>query len=159
MVLGKGQPNGTAQGDLGLFELPDRLGGQIGFVLNKAARQLHAMFTESLEPLGIKPQHYAVLVLLDASGPLSQQAIGQRLYIDRTTMVHIVDDLEKRGLAVRAKNPADRRKHAVSITEPARKVVAEAGRMADSVQEQYLAPLSQNERRQLLQLLKRLLRP
>ena len=44
-----------------------------------------------------------------SSGPQSQGWIGERLGIDRTTMVQLVDELERRGLVERKRNPNDRR--------------------------------------------------
>jgi DNA-binding MarR family transcriptional regulator len=47
-------------------------------------------------------------------GSLSQQAIGERLRIDRTTMVALIDDLERGGYVKRERNPHDRRAYVIT---------------------------------------------
>lgn len=138
-------------------ELPGILAARMGFVLGEAARRLDAAVRRGLAPLGIHPRHYAVLALLRETGPLSQQEIGRRLAIDRTTMVYLIDDLEKRGLVVRDRDPGDRRKYAVSATGAARNMLREADNILATVERRFLATLSPAERRQLYRLLERLL--
>jgi DNA-binding MarR family transcriptional regulator len=62
-------------------------------------------------------------VLIRTQGPRSQQYIGEALRIDRTTMVGVIDDLERRGLVQRVRDPDDRRRYAVSLTDKARELV------------------------------------
>jgi len=72
-------------------------------------------------------------------------------------MVSLVDDLSKLGLVERAPNPADRRAHAVTLTEEGRKVRQMAAAAVDATQEEILAPLTAEEREQLRNLLSKLL--
>jgi MarR family len=56
----------------------------------------------SLAAEGIRTRHAALLVLIDAEGPMSQRALGRRLRIDKSPMVGLIDDLEQLGLAAAA---------------------------------------------------------
>jgi DNA-binding MarR family transcriptional regulator len=138
-------------------QMPDNLSLHLGFVLNKAAQQMRESFEQALEPLGIKPRHYGVLSVIAEAGPLPQNVIGDKLDCDRNTMVSIVDDLEKAGLARREVHPDDRRAYAVCLTAPGRKLLKEAQAVAGAVESKFLAPLNAKQRRQLHQLLKQLL--
>ena len=128
-----------------------------GFVVNKAAQLVREAFEDSLRPMGIGARHYGTLLLIATDGPCSQHAIGERIACDRTTMVGIVDDLERLRLAERRADPLDRRAYAVHPTEAGRKVLARAQRAALNAEEEFLKPLSGAERKQLQALLARLL--
>jgi DNA-binding MarR family transcriptional regulator len=41
--------------------------------------------------------------------------------VDRSTIVTVVDQLEGRGLVARCPSPADKRSHALHLTEPGRR--------------------------------------
>lgn len=114
---------------------------------------------EALAPLGLRPKHYGVLRVLAAVGPdeaLSQQALGARLGIDRTTVVAVIDDLEGLGLAVRRVDPDDRRAHRIELTKPGRATLARADASVAAADDALLAPLARDERRQLHALLRRI---
>jgi DNA-binding MarR family transcriptional regulator len=70
-------------------------------------------------------------------------------------MVHIIDDLERQGLAERRRNENDRRSHSVRITPAGLERLAAAEATMDATMDELLAPLSTSERRQLHDLLDR----
>ena len=90
------------------------------------------------------------------SKPLSQVEMGERLGIDRNTMVLLLDDLEARGLVTRRRDPRDRRAHLVSLTDAGRDVLAQSTALARRTNDEVFAPLSAEERAQLHALLSRL---
>jgi len=47
-----------------------------------------------------------VLTLIESEGPASQQRLADRVGVDRTTMVALVDALEEKGLVNRLRDPA-----------------------------------------------------
>jgi DNA-binding MarR family transcriptional regulator len=123
------------------------------FLASQAAQQLA---NERLSPLGITAREFGVLTLLARTGQLSQQAIGEQLRIDRTTMVAMVDALEQAGFVRRERNPNDRRAHAVKLTLKGRARQRRGAETLDHARNEFFAPLSKHEREQLLALLKRL---
>src|SRR5438132_14403186 len=78
---------------------PGSLAKRTGFLLAKASQRARELSEGSLAPIGIKPRHYCVLALLGEAGPSTQQALGDRLRIDRTSMVGVIDRLERLGFA------------------------------------------------------------
>ncbi len=137
-------------------ELPESLTVWTGFLLHKAAQRVHDRVEERLEPLGLRPRHVGVMRVLAAEGPHSQHALCERLRIDRTTMVSVVDDLERLGLAERQDDPADRRAYRVQLTRYGEERLAEACAVVNEAEEQLLAPLSPEERVALRTLLCRI---
>lgn len=123
------------------------------FLASQAAQQLA---NERLAPLGITGRKFGVMTLLARSGELSQQTIGERLRIDRTTMVAIIDALEEAGLVRRQRDPNDRRAYAVKLTPKGRTRQRRAAETLENARDEFFAPLSMHEREQLLALLKRL---
>ncbi len=136
--------------------LPEILAEHIGFMLSKATQRGVELVHEALAPLGIKSRHFGVLMVLERVSPLSQQLVGERLRIDRTTMVAIVDDLERLGLAARGWDPIDRRAYRVQLTSSGEAVLRRADQAVAVAESRFLAPLSAAERRQLHVVLRRL---
>jgi len=79
--------------------------------------------------------------------------LGDKLAIDRTTMVGLVDELEGMGLVERKRNHEDRRRYDLVLTDAGRSAVSEAEATAERVKEAVLAPLDDARRRQLHEML------
>ena len=77
----------------------------------------HGRRSAEATPQGPRLHQMSVLAVLDESGPQSQRDLARRLGVDPSDMVALIDALEAEGLAVRERDPADRRRHAVAITE------------------------------------------
>jgi DNA-binding MarR family transcriptional regulator len=121
---------------------------QLGFL---AARR----FGELLAPLGLEPRQAGLLTRLAANEGTSQQALADLLGLNATRMVFLVDELERRGLVERRRNPADRRSHALYLTGRGRDTLRQA-RQAMAAHEGGLgASLTGAERKQLVALLRK----
>ena len=131
----------------------------IGFLLNKTALKVSQQADAGLEPFAIQIRHYAILLLLtQLNSTVSQKEIGERLWIDRNTMVSLLDHLEAQELAVRTRDPNDRRSYAISITGKGRSVVEQAGQIVGEANAQFVEALSADELEQLTTLLIKLLK-
>ena len=86
----------------------------------------------------------------------SQQAIGEALRIDRTTMVSLVDQLERRGLVRRERNPADRRAYTIGLTAEGRDLQRNAEAALDAAAAEFFGALSEHEQIGLCEQLGRL---
>jgi DNA-binding MarR family transcriptional regulator len=113
-------------------------------------------FSTRLEKLGLTTRMWGALNVLAVEGALTQQALGKCTGIDPSSMVSTVDDLEAAGLVERRRHPSDRRAHAIHITEQGRETLTRGRQLARGAQEDLLAPLSPEERKQLHELLLRL---
>ena len=131
----------------------------LGAVLNKAAASVRELANGALAPLGLEIRQFIVLTFLRQFGPVSQQSLGEYVRIDRTTMVSLVDDLERKGFVERRRNPEDRRAYAIHITSSGREVQQRAEEVLERADDEFMAPLSRDEREQLRELLVRLVEP
>jgi DNA-binding MarR family transcriptional regulator len=151
---------------------------RVGTLLLTASEAAQAAGNSALEPLGIGVKHFAVLTFLaheeggDAVGGVhdvvagrpasgmslvSQQAIGEALRIDRTTMVSLIDALERFRLVRRERNPADRRAYSIRLTAEGHRLQARAERELDLAAAAFFAPLSAKEQATLRNQLARLI--
>jgi DNA-binding MarR family transcriptional regulator len=131
----------------------------VGFLLNKAAHQIERRFADALRSHKLAPREYGVLASIARQGPQSQQQIGERLGIDRTTMVNIIDDLEDAALVTRVRDRVDRRRYAITLSPDGERLIHETLFDIDAeTHNSYLAVLEQREHEQLLDMLRRLVR-
>lgn len=131
--------------------LSARIGGQM-YLAHRYAR---AATNEALREFGIELRHLGVLNMLAQDGPMNQRALVDRLQLDKSSMVYVIDELERQGLAERRRDPRDRRSYQVSITDAGRERVTAAAAATAVVMDRLCEPLSGQERRQLSDLLGR----
>jgi DNA-binding MarR family transcriptional regulator len=127
-----------------------------GYLLSYAAQRFQEQFDTFMEPLKIRVRHFRILVLLGESEPLSQVVIGERLSVDRNTIVLLLDDLEALEYVIRRRDPCDRRAHCVSLTEKGKTALEQGLEQAKRTNDIVLAPLDPSEQFQLHSLLRRL---
>ena len=120
----------------------------------RAARLLQEGFAADGDRL--RGYHYRLLAALEEFGPASQAALGRGTGIDRSDVTAALVELEERGLVERNVNPADRRRNVVSITPAGARRLEELDTVVDKIQERLLAPLSEEERRQFITLIRRI---
>lgn len=134
---------------------PNPVAGTIGGQLYVAHRYARAAANRALQEHDVELRHLGVLGIVAEDGPLSQRALVDRLQLDKSSMVHIVDELERQGLAERRRDPRDRRICAVHITPAGRDRLAAASATSSEAMTELLAPFSAAERQQLYDLLGR----
>jgi DNA-binding MarR family transcriptional regulator len=130
----------------------------VAFLLVQLGFHLAQVFGERLEPLGLEQRHAGMLVRLAGNNGRSQQAIAELLGVNPTRMVFLTDELEKLGLVERRRNPADRRSHALYLTEAGTAMLARVREVTRAHEAAITAGLSAAERDQLTALLQHLAR-
>jgi DNA-binding MarR family transcriptional regulator len=127
------------------------------FVLGTLSMAVGDLVERALEPLDLRLRHYRLLRLLFFEGARQQSSIGPVLGIDRTTVVAIVDHLEKLKFAKRVRSPEDRRAYVVAITEKGRRATEKATNLVNTVEASMFSPLTSDERDLVRKLSARLL--
>jgi MarR family transcriptional regulator, transcriptional regulator for hemolysin len=128
--------------------------GQLFFRLWRAT---HTRAADALETVGLTPALFALLNVIGAREGAIQQELGSAMAIDRSTMVALIDQLESAGLAKRRPSATDRRARQIEITPKGRRLLQRARRMVAQVEDEVLAGLTAEERRELEALLRRAL--
>ena len=137
---------------------PEPLASTTGFLLSWNGRRTAAGFAEVLEQVGLSPPVFGVMTLIDSRPGLTQRQLVKGSLIDASSMVAVLDELERGGLAERRPHPSDRRKHAVHLTAKGKRKLARARELATDFADELLAPLDAEERETLRLLLRRLAR-
>ncbi len=118
-------------------------------------KRLRALLAEAIDaqlaPLDIDVREFTVLVLLDSEGPRTQQRISERLRIDRTTVVTLVDSLQTKALLTRNRDPQDRRVNIVAITPAGTKLRKRATPRVEVAENQVLGHLTAKQRSGLIE--------
>jgi len=134
---------------------PARLRKLTSWQANRVSN-LGARMTARHMPLTARSD-FAVLAALEEYGPLSQADLGRRLGLDRNDVSGIVTRLESGRHLDRQTDPANRRRNVVTLTSSGRRYLEEVQRHADAAQNDLLAGLTTAERRQLNELLAKIL--
>ena len=128
-----------------------------GQLLFRLWRANHTRAAEVLGSLGLTTALFALLNVVNAREGAIQQELGATLGIDRSTMVSLIDELERAGLARRRPSATDRRAREVAITPKGRRLLKQARELLSRAEDDVLGGLSADERHELLALLRRAL--
>ena len=127
----------------------------IGYQLRRAQVAVFRDFEQSVGALGISPGRVGVLELVQCNPGITQSRLAETVGLDRSTLVPVLDTLEKRGLVERRRG-LDRRTNGLWLTIPGKRLLGHVKRRILVHERRFLTPLSEVERRQLINLLARL---
>ena len=122
-------------------------------MLLRLAKVIHKRSTD--ERLGIKLRQLMLLSYLRAGAPALQQQLCESLWLDPNNCVLLLNELEEMGYVERRRDPADRRRHMVDITDEGRVALERAERAQEEIGDELLSALSDEERATLRSLLSR----
>ncbi len=127
------------------------------WLLSQAAAHAGRLVSEGFAASGARGYHYRLLDSLLTDGPASQATLGRRTGIHLSDMVAALNELEAGGYVARDPDPRDRRRNVITVTGAGRARAAELTERVEQIQEELLAPLTAEERKQLATLLRKLL--
>ena len=125
------------------------------FLLGRLGYEVKSEVMEAFEAAGFSVYCYSVLAVLDEGDRETQATIADTLKIDRGQLVGVLDELEEHGFIERRRDPNDRRRHLVSLSRAGKRQLGDYRRLAQSLEDELLAPLGEDERSRLRDLLQR----
>ncbi|MGW5431911.1 MarR family winged helix-turn-helix transcriptional regulator [Streptomyces sp. NPDC004059] len=126
------------------------------WLLGRAAARGRSLVADALAAEGQKMWHHVVLSAVRDLQPVAQADLGRSVGLDPKDLVGVLNDLQSAGHVVRAPDPRDRRKNAVSLTDDGARVLVRCEKAAREANDELLAPLSAAERDQFTGLLIRI---
>lgn len=121
-------------------------------LLIKLTRSVYRRASEDV--LGLKLKAYMVLTNLREGG-LPQADLCASMQMDANNTVLLLNDLEGKGFVERRRDPADRRRHIVVITDAGQEALRHAERAMESLEEEVFGALTAEDRGALRDLLSR----
>jgi MarR family transcriptional regulator, 2-MHQ and catechol-resistance regulon repressor len=137
--------------------LKDPLAHRALDALVRAETRVTRSLGHEIERRGLSATAFSMLVVLEsAGGTLELRTLRHRLSLSKANASEVTAALEGRGFVVRVRDEQDRRALILTITEPARRIVAElfpghARRVRDA-----FTPLDEREKRELARLCRKL---
>ncbi|WP_329564412.1 MarR family winged helix-turn-helix transcriptional regulator [Kitasatospora sp. NBC_01266] len=125
------------------------------YLLAQTGRRARGRLATRLAERELRLWHLSILAALADFGPHAQRELAERLGIDASDTVRLLDELSRGGLVERTRSTTDRRRIQVTLTPAGQATLADLRNEAAAVQDEVLAPLSPAERAQLHQLLLR----
>jgi DNA-binding MarR family transcriptional regulator len=120
-------------------------------LLAQLSKVIHRRSTEEL--LGIRWKHFVALSVLDEQPALAQQSLCDRMVMDPNNCVILLNELESLGWVERKRDPADRRRHIVELTDAGRERFERSIRARETIEDEVLGALDSDERQTLRTLL------
>jgi DNA-binding MarR family transcriptional regulator len=129
----------------------------LGFLLAKLHAAGSVLNNRALAEFDLKERSYSVLILANSGLEPTQREMADFLSLDPSQIVALVDELEKRGLVVRAPGKQDRRAKTVTATAAGSRLQAQAAEAAGRAEAEVLSVLADDESAQLKALLRKAL--
>jgi len=136
---------------------PTRLRSTPSWLLTHTATHAHRLVAAGFAEAGARGYHYALLAALDEFGPASQADLGRRTGMDRSDVVAMINELAAKGWVERARDETNRRRNIITITPAGTQQLRRLDAILASIQDAIFAPLSADERAELVRLLARVL--
>ena len=127
----------------------------VGFQLRMAQIALFRDFSQGLGGEDVTPGLFGVLVIIESNPDLKQSELARATQLDRSTVVTVIDNLERRGLVERRASVHDRRSNAIRLTEAGTTLLRKLKRQVGQHEKRLLQNFSPAERETFLALLKK----
>jgi DNA-binding MarR family transcriptional regulator len=129
--------------------LPKELVSSTAFLLARVGMAVKMQVIAELEQAGCGVYEYAVLAMLSEGAQETQAQLADALSVDRSQLVHVLDELEENGLVERKRDKNDRRRHMVSITAEGKSRLVTLRSTVRRIEQSILEPLDEKTRKAL----------
>lgn len=128
----------------------------VGFLMKRVMSSILAQADDRLAPLDLTHAQWLPLFKLAAKDCNTVAALSRELDLDPGAMTRALDRLEAKGLVQRDRSTEDRRVVHLSLTDEGRKIARKVPPVMAEVLNQHLAGFTEDEWKQLLGLLARM---
>lgn len=140
--------------DAGTASLDD-LYAKPGHLIRRCQQIATAIFLEETSSFGITPVQYAALTAVARFPSIDATRLSQLVAFDRSTLGNVLERLEQKKLIKRTSGSQDRRIKKIALTPAGRDLLEAIEGAVDRAQVRMLEPLSPEDQRTFVDLLKR----
>lgn len=115
------------------------------FITNKVAKKLADKMNERLVLVGSTRVQWLVMYYLLRDGKMNQSDLGEKMDIKDSTVVRLIDRMEKEEFVERVKDAKDRRVTYVMLTEKGKKRIEELLPIGEEMSKVFSENISQEE--------------
>jgi DNA-binding MarR family transcriptional regulator len=151
--------NGAAANEAGV-RFPVRYGpltDYVGYALRRAQISTVTEFLGAMKGVDLRPTQFAVLTIIKENPGVRPTEVCCALGIQKANFVPLLDELQRRGFAVRRAGVPDRRSSALHLTSQGEAVLQRARSLHAVLEESLAVRLGPRGRDKLLDLLNRLI--
>ena len=131
-------------------------GAHIRLIIGRAYKALEQVDRASISLTGLNVSDFSILEALLHKGPMPINTIGEKVLLTSGSMTAAANRLEKKGLVERIQDPADGRCYYLHLTKSGLKLIRDAFQSHSENLEKIFAVLDDNERKELVRLLKKI---
>jgi DNA-binding MarR family transcriptional regulator len=131
------------------------LNGRVGYQARRVNARSLQLWDRVMSELAMPFGHYSVLTFITLNPTLIQKEIAAIAGVDQTTIVPIINHLQKSGLVERTRDPRDGRNIVVRTTDQGRALLKRVDDLVEAHERELVRGLSTAEAATLLGLLSR----
>ena len=155
-TVSNGPPGGTKVSGAARPVRFGPLNSYIGYWLRRAQVWAMTGFLETMKELDLRPTQFSVLILINENPGIRQTEVCAALGLQKANFVPLLNELERRGLAVRKVGAPDRRSSALYLTPQGETLLQRANQLHAQWEGQISARLGTRGQEQLRELLQKL---
>lgn len=129
----------------------------IGFLISRNQAKLQNHFLQKLKPYGVTPEQWVIFSMLSEEEGISPTELAQMSYRDKPYTTRLIDRMEKSRLIQRVERQNDKRSSLLFLTKQGAELKKKLIPIADEMNQWVIETMSQEEIKQLKNLLSKLL--
>ncbi|MDA1762068.1 MarR family winged helix-turn-helix transcriptional regulator [Bacillus cereus] len=89
----------------------------LGYLVHRTDVKMSNYFTKRLKPYGVTPEQWGIISVLSSQRGTTQKELAEAIDKDQTTVVRMIQSMERKEIVKKALNDQDRRSHNLFLTE------------------------------------------
>ncbi|WP_436938034.1 MarR family winged helix-turn-helix transcriptional regulator [Staphylococcus xylosus] len=89
----------------------------IGYLIHRNDVKMNNYFIKRLKPYGVTPEQWSIISILSNHRVTTQKELAEAIDKNQTTIVRMIQSMERKGIVKKTFNEQDRRSHDLILTE------------------------------------------
>jgi DNA-binding MarR family transcriptional regulator len=128
----------------------------IGYLVHRTDVKMTNYFTKRLKPYDVTPEQWSIISILCSQRGTTQKELAEAMDKDQTTLVRMIQSMERKGIVKRTINDEDRRSYDLFLTEKGDAIKKTVLPVVKDAHQVVTSHLSKEEIKQLKSLLNKL---